>query len=67
MPDLNGNDSKNPECDENVSATMTLANVQKSTEERKDDKSSSDLPPGSEEERNSRSVFVKNVHYAAST
>lgn len=38
---------------------------QKSDQDKKEEAKNTDLQAGSEEERNARSVFVKNVHFAA--
>lgn len=65
MPDLDQNDSKIPVGEENVSEKNQSLNVQKSDQEKKDDAKTGEPPAGTEEERNNRSVFVKNVHFAA--
>ncbi len=58
LPDYNSNDSKNPEGEAKKSAVEGEAKDQEKKEESKE-------PLSSEEERNNRSVFVKNVHFAA--
>jgi RNA recognition motif-containing protein len=66
LPDINLPESKNPEGEELVSTTSKSLIQQKSNEEKKDDKVS-EPPADPQEEVNGRSVFVKNVHFSATT
>ena len=58
LPDYNSNDSKNPEGEAKTSNQEASSKDQEKKEEIKE-------PQSTEEERNNRSVFVKNVHFAA--
>ena len=59
LPDYNSNGSKNPEGEQKDEQQTNPSKDQEKKEESKEP------PAGPEEERNNRSVFVKNVHFAA--